>query len=196
MKLNDLRTLIREEIQNELAEVKKKKKKDEAKKKIMEIIVEAELTEEDLEEANFLKTALGKGIQTVKNVGDKFGFGKSKPDTGEVNNRFTSPAAKIDAYLSFFGQRKNITDEQKKEVAEDPKKMDLITKYLAVLGDLVGYDNIKTTKMGAKIKDKDGKEIRLDLATAGNKGIASPGTIWKVKSQAGNSANFVTGTGE
>jgi len=52
MKINDLRTLIREEIQNKLAEAKKKKK-DEAKEKIMEIIAEAELTEEELEEALF-----------------------------------------------------------------------------------------------------------------------------------------------
>ena len=63
--------------------------------------------------------------------------------------------------------------------------MDLITKYLAILGDLVGYDNIKTTKMGAKIKGKDGKEIKLDLATAGNKGIESPGKVWQVKSKPG-----------
>ena len=62
MKINDLRTLIREEIQNELAEAKKKKK-DEAKKKIMEIIAEAELTEEDLEEGLFdkLKTQYEEG---------------------------------------------------------------------------------------------------------------------------------------
>ena len=51
-------------------------------------------------------------------------------------------------------------------------------------------------KKRKRIKDKDGKEIKLDLAAAGNKGIASPGTIWQVATKAGNSANFVTGTGE
>ena len=61
MKLNDLRTLIREEIQNELAEAKKKKKK-EATEKIMEIIAEAELTEVELEEA----------FERFKNVAKQF----------------------------------------------------------------------------------------------------------------------------
>jgi len=73
MKLNDLRTLIREEIQNELAEAKKKKKK-EAKEKIMEIIAEAELTEEELEES--FKDFIRKGIATV-------GLGKYPAPEGE-----------------------------------------------------------------------------------------------------------------
>ena len=66
MKINDLRTLIREEIQNELAEAKKKKKK-EAKEKIMEIIAEAELTEEELEEG--FKTKYEEGsVEGKENV--------------------------------------------------------------------------------------------------------------------------------
>jgi len=80
MKINDLRTLIREEIQNELAEAKKKKKK-EATEKIMEIIAEAELTEVELEEAfEKLKSAatqaFQKGIATV-------GLGKYPAPKGE-----------------------------------------------------------------------------------------------------------------
>ena len=69
MKLNDLRTLIREEIQNELAEAKKKKK-DEAKEKIMEIIAEAELTEVELEEVfGKLKTGYEEGsVEGDENV--------------------------------------------------------------------------------------------------------------------------------
>ena len=67
MKINDLRTLIREEIQNELAEAKKKKKK-EATEKIMEIIAEAELTEEELEEGFKTKYEEGsvEGDENVK----------------------------------------------------------------------------------------------------------------------------------
>jgi flagellar biosynthesis/type III secretory pathway protein FliH len=67
MKINDLRTLIREEIQNELAEAKKKKKK-EAKEKIMEIIIEAELTEEEVEEGFKTKYEEGsvEGDENVK----------------------------------------------------------------------------------------------------------------------------------
>ena len=69
MKINDLRTLIREEIQNELAEAKKKKKK-EAKEKIMEIIAEAELTEVELEEVfGKLKTGYEEGsVEGDENV--------------------------------------------------------------------------------------------------------------------------------
>lgn len=76
MKINDLRTLIREEIQNELAEAKKKKKK-EATEKIMEIIAEAELTEVELEEA-FEKLKSG-----VKQVVAKIGLGKYPAPEGE-----------------------------------------------------------------------------------------------------------------
>ena len=80
MKLNDLRTLIREEIQNELAEAKKKKKK-EATEKIMEIIAEAELTEVELEEAfeklkSVAKQAFQKGVA-------KIGLGKYPAPKGE-----------------------------------------------------------------------------------------------------------------
>lgn len=164
MKTSEFRQLINECVREVLAEEKAKKKKV-AKKKIEEIIFEAELTAEDLNEL--------------------FGLGQKKGDPEEVNKRFKSPAEKINAYLSFFGQTKNYTDEEKKEAAGNEKKMKAITSYLAILGDLVGYDNIKTTKMGAKIKDKDGKEIQLDLATAGNKGIASPGKVWQVKSKPG-----------
>ena len=69
MKINDLRTLIREEIQNELAEAKKKKKK-EATEKIMEIIAEAELTEVELEEVfGKLKTGYEEGsVEGDENV--------------------------------------------------------------------------------------------------------------------------------
>lgn len=85
MKLNDLRTLIREEIQNELAEAKKKKKK-EATEKIMEIIAEAELTEVELEEA------FEKLKHVAKQVVAKIGLGKSPAPPG--NHEITPEALK------------------------------------------------------------------------------------------------------
>jgi len=85
MKINDLRTLIREEIQNELAEAKKKKK-DEAKEKIMEIIAEAELTEVELEEV-------------FEKYRTKYEEGSVMDDKNNPENVKNDAEAKIEAFI-------------------------------------------------------------------------------------------------
>ena len=164
MKINDLRTIIREEIQNELAEAKKKKKK-EATEKIMEIIAEAELTEEELEE----------GI---------FDFFSSKEDP-KVNELFSDDDKKIDAYLNFWGYKSKVKPEEIEAAKADKKLMGVIKSSLSALGKLIGYENISKTKFGATVKGKDGKDLKLDLATLGNNNVESPGKVWQVKTKAG-----------
>ena len=186
MKLNDLRTLIREEIQNELAEAKKKKK-DEAKKKIMEIIAEAELTEEDLKEDNFFKNTFDKVKQTVKDT-----FGPDKFEN-EVNDEFKTNKEKIDAYLNFWNR--NVKKEEKEAAEKDLEMMKTITSSLAALAKLIGIKNISTTH-AAEEATVNGKKVKLDTAFLGNNGVESIGKVWQVKTKAGDSANFVTGTGE
>jgi len=151
MKINDLRTLIREEIQNELAEAKKKKKK-EAKEKIMEIIAEAELTEVELEE----------GIK------DFFSSSK-KGDPAEITKLFPNDEALAKELYRFYGQK---YDDKQKEIAlsnlkdeeDGEKKKKKLIQGLANLGLAVGYGNIKNYKLGSKFKDEKGKEIALTQA--------------------------------
>ena len=174
MKLNDLRTLIREEIQNELAEAKKKKKK-EATEKIMEIIAEAELTEVELEE----------GIKDF--------FSKEDP---KVNELFSDDDTKIDAYLNFWGYKSKVEPEEIEAAKGDKKLMKIIKSSLSALGKLIGYENISKTKYGATVKGKDGKNFVLDTATLGNNNVESPGKVWQVKTKAGNRSIGSGGYGE
>lgn len=164
MKKTEFRNLINECVREVLAE-EKAKKKQLAKKKIEEIINEAELTSEDLNEL--------------------FGLGGGKEDA-ELNKIFADDDKKIDVYLNFWGYKNKTTPEEIKAAKEDKKMMGIIKSSLSALGKLIGYENISTTKYGAKIKGKDGKEIQLTPAVLGDKGVESPGKVWQVKTKAGN----------
>ena len=176
MKLNDLRTLIREEIQNELAEVKKKKKKDEAKKKIMEIIAEAELTEEDLEEANLLKTALGKVKQAVKTEYEEGSVIGDKAVRADAE-------AKIKA---FMDKQENLDDKSKKAYTDTLKGM---------IDGIVAKANItfKGTPVIVKVevaKDPKTKISSPILTVGGAKAVRGVGAIFTGSGKTGGQTSW------
>lgn len=149
MKINDLRTLIREEIQNELAEAKKKKK-DEAKKKIMEIIAEAELTEEDLEEGFNLMDKLGK---TQYEEGSVIGDDAVRADA----------EAKIRAFMDKQGK---LSDESKKVYTN---------KLMGMIDGIVTKAKEFSTPVIVKVEVAQGKPI---LTVGGAKAVKGIGSIF------------------
>ena len=163
MKLNDLRTLIREEIQNELAEAKKKKK-DEAKKKIMEIIAEAELTEEDLEEGFNLMDKLGK---TQYEEGSVIGDDAVRADA----------EAKIKA---FMDKQEKLSDESKKTYTD---------KLMGMIDGIVAKANItfKGTPVIVKVEIAQGKPI---LTVGGAKAVKGVGSVFTGKGSTGGQTAY------
>lgn len=144
MKKSEFRNLINECVREVLAE-EKAEKKQLAKKKIEEIINEAELTKEDLNEF--------------------FGFGGKKADPAEITKLFPNDEALAKELYRFYGQK---YDDKQKEIAlsnlKDEKKKKKLIQGLANLGLAVGYGNIKNYKLGSKFKDEKGKEIALTQA--------------------------------
>ena len=159
MKLNDLRTLIREEIQNELAEAKKKKK-DEAKKKIMEIIAEAELTEEDLEEGLFDK------LKTQYEEGSVIGDDAVKADA-EV---------KIKAFMDEKGSK---LDANTKKTYTD--------KLMGMISGIVAKAKEFKTPVIVKVEIAQGKPI---LTVGGAKAVKGVGSIFTGKGSTGGQTAY------
>ena len=159
MKLNDLRTLIREEIQNELAEAKKKKK-DEAKKKIMEIIAEAELTEEDLEEGLFDK------LKTQYEEGSVIGDDAVKADA-EV---------KIKAFMDEKGSK---LDANTKKTYTD--------KLMGMVSGIVAKAKEFKTPVIVKVEIAQGKPI---LTVGGAKAVKGVGSIFTGKGSTGGQTAY------
>ena len=159
MKLNDLRTLIREEIQNELAEAKKKKK-DEAKKKIMEIIAEAELTEEDLEEGLFDK------LKTQYEEGSVIGDDAVKADA-EV---------KIKAFMDEKGSK---LDANTKKTYTD--------KLMGMVSGIVAKAKEFKTPVIVKVEIAQGKPI---LTVGGAKAVKGVGSIFTGSGKTGGQTAY------
>ena len=159
MKLNDLRTLIREEIQNELAEAKKKKK-DEAKKKIMEIIAEAELTEEDLEEGLFDK------LKTQYEEGSVIGDDAVKADA-EV---------KIKAFMDEKGSK---LDANTKKTYTD--------KLMGMVSGIVAKAKEFKTPVIVKVEIAQGKPI---LTVGGAKAVKGVGSVFTGKGSTGGQTAY------
>ena len=159
MKINDLRTLIREEIQNELAEAKKKKK-DEAKKKIMEIIAEAELTEEDLEEGLFDK------LKTQYEEGSVIGDDAVKADA-EV---------KIKAFMDEKGSK---LDANTKKTYTD--------KLMGMVSGIVAKAKEFKTPVIVKVEIAQGKPI---LTVGGAKAVKGVGSIFTGKGSTGGQTAY------
>ena len=159
MKLNDLRTLIREEIQNELAEAKKKKK-DEAKKKIMEIIAEAELTEEDLEEGLFDK------LKTQYEEGSVIGDDAVKADA-EV---------KIKAFMDEKGSK---LDANTKKTYTD--------KLMGMISGIVAKAKEFKTPVIVKVEIAQGKPI---LTVGGAKAVKGVGSVFTGKGSTGGQTAY------
>lgn len=159
MKINDLRTLIREEIQNELAEAKKKKK-DEAKKKIMEIIAEAELTEEDLEEGLFdrLKTQYEEGSV----IGDD--------------------AVKADAEVKI----KAFMDEKGSKLDANTKKT-YTDKLMGMISGIVAKAKEFKTPVIVKVEIAQGKPI---LTVGGAKAVKGVGSVFTSKGSTGGQTAY------
>ena len=159
MKINDLRTLIREEIQNELAEAKKKKK-DEAKKKIMEIIAEAELTEEDLEEGLFDK------LKTQYEEGSVIGDDAVKADA-EV---------KIKAFMDEKGSK---LDANTKKTYTD--------KLMGMVSGIVAKAKEFKTPVIVKVEIAQGKPI---LTVGGAKAVKGVGSVFTGKGSTGGQTAY------
>ena len=159
MKLNDLRTLIREEIQNELAEAKKKKK-DEAKKKIMEIIAEAELTEEDLEEGLFGK------LKTQYEEGSVIGDDAVKADA----------EAKIKAFMDEKGSK---LDANTKKTYTD--------KLMGMISGIVAKAKEFKTPVIVKVEIAQGKPI---LTVGGAKAVKGVGSVFTGKGSTGGQTAY------
>ena len=159
MKIKDLRTLIREEIQNELAEAKKKKK-DEAKKKIMEIIAEAELTEEDLEEGLFDK------LKTQYEEGSVIGDDAVKADA-EV---------KIKAFMDEKGSK---LDANTKKTYTD--------KLMGMVSGIVAKAKEFKTPVIVKVEIAQGKPI---LTVGGAKAVKGVGSVFTGKGSTGGQTAY------
>mgnify|MGYP003703754457 CR=1 FL=1 len=161
MKINDLRTLIREEIQNELAEAKKKKK-DEAKKKIMEIIAEAELTEEDLEEGLNLMDKL----KTQYEEGSVIGDDAVKADA----------EAKIKAFMDEKGSK---LDANTKKTYTD--------KLMGMISGIVAKAKEFKTPVIVKVEIAQGKPI---LTVGGAKAVKGVGSVFTGKGSTGGQTAY------